>query len=55
MIRRLLCWLGWHEWTEIRTLKRWPDDMREAERNLRACLEGYCDVMHECKHCGKIK
>lgn len=45
MIRRLLCWLGWHE------LKYIP--LREWEKLLKKGHKGH--LMLKCKHCGKVK
>ena len=45
MIRRLLCWLGCHEWKYI--------PLREWEKLLKKGHKGH--LMFKCKHCGKLK
>lgn len=54
MIRKLMCWLGWHEW-EIDVAK----DFNGKE--IVACIDVMTDdveckarVHIRCKHCGKI-
>ena len=43
MIRKLLCWLGWHEWIY------WENT--RAYGNISVIL----DKGFKCKHCGKVK
>lgn len=53
MIRKLLCWLGYHDWYTITKCTK-PKDYR--------CLNGYCDgcqylkdLKTVCLVCGKVK
>ena len=43
MIRKLLCWLGWHEWERY-----------EYTHYILFC-EDYKETREKCKHCGKAK
>lgn len=46
MIRRLLCWLGWHEWGCVCSLYK----------NCQRIKTLKCRVFNiRCKHCGKHK
>lgn len=51
MIRKLLCWLGWHEAEYLYEQKQLPDNFSLSERDLRILFEGFCDVWKVCKHC----
>lgn len=43
MIRRLLCWLGWHEWEEKHEGMYYPEIGAFGDRWVEVC-----------KHCGKV-
>lgn len=45
MIRRLLCWLGWHEWILVKKWRWWEQ------------FDGWEHVgwEYKCKHCRKVK
>lgn len=45
MIRKLLCWLGWHEYKPVILCMMWNSKTAEYE-----AVEGF-----ECKYCGKRK
>lgn len=51
MIRRLLCWLGWHEWCEKEYLFSPPD------RWYFNCMGKPILIKNKvyCKHCGRTK
>jgi len=52
MIRKFLCWLGFHEWENTYHCScggcAWRDDS-----GFIVCSN--CDYQKRCKHCGKIK
>lgn len=43
MIRKLLCWLDWHEWIYV------------GRRTMFDILDGKPDTKYVCKHCGNVK
>lgn len=43
MIRKLSCWLGWHEWRYV------------GRRTIFDILDGKPETKFICEHCGKIK
>lgn len=50
MIRRLLCWLGFHEWEKQAFVCMGNDECFDS------ALCPSCKYSHPfCKHCGKIK
>ena len=50
MIRKLLCWLGWHEWKSLCAIC-WNGSTDYCEQDCNKCPnEIIC-----CKHCGKVK
>lgn len=44
MIRKLLCWLGWHEWEEF-VSKTYIEKLGALN----------FEEAYKCKHCGKVK
>lgn len=56
MIRKLMCWLGWHEWCEISfEMCLFPKGYKCKARDSSFCkgCKYYCKYV--CKHCGKVK
>lgn len=53
MIRKLLCWLGWHEWEERIGYCSCQGCAWYEDSGLRVCKG--CDYCKFCKHCGKVK
>lgn len=53
MIRKILCWLGWHEWVKI------PKDYNvlvDWECWTILDFDNYDEnSLYKCKHCGKLK
>lgn len=53
MIRKLLCWLGWHEWVKMPTDY---DVTTDWECWKIIDFDNYnADNLFKCKHCGAIK
>ena len=53
MIRKLLCWLGWHEWYDERMC-----ETCKYRGSLYGCFVFSKDCTNKrkrCKHCGKVK
>lgn len=61
MIRKLLCWLGWHEYRPIKNIDEFYDkfcrtcEFHNGDCNACWCYENFGKDKEICKHCGAIK
>ncbi len=55
MIRKLMCWVGWHEWERKYKVKEYPQARTAAEKYMYVALEGFCQIWEQCIHCGKVR
>ena len=55
MIRKLLCWLGWHEWTCICRMFRENKYCNWYRSDKNTCSNCHHRGSEQvCKHCGKV-
>lgn len=55
MIRKLLCWLGWHKWRKRCDLFKYWKDCNWFRNDRNGCNSFCHHLTRECKHCGKVK
>lgn len=56
MIRKLLCWLGWHEWKiKYNSYCESPSIYYSCHGCKCSDCSFYKVYTKECKHCGKVK
>ena len=61
MIRKLLCWLGWHEYRPIKDIDEFYENVcrtcefRGGDCRVSWCYHSMSKDKKVCKHCGKVK